>query len=839
MAKKSLATMLLTADELKQQLPITYVMHHYGHTPQSESSGRLHYYSPFREDNNPSFDVFYSEDGIQRYGDFADPENRYGSVIDLVMQFEKLSYAKAMPEVRHIFELFKEEIDWTEELNPTDRLAELPDPVLDEHLDLPVVSTTSSKVVHDLLRTRPGISIESLQAFDVRDGGHYLAAIYPDRRAIRIRNEGDKWFERGSKVSLYHAPGQGPNEHLDRTILLVEGESDAWAAYGSFGEDMVVCAIPGTGHLPEKYLSIFMGRQVLIAFDGDSAGRNASRSWAAALSEGGTSVSILPMPEGRDLASFQPEDLVNLMKDRRQASANITDLRAAKGRYVIVGAEGSEDKAISDWNLEVVEILRGEEEGGHAYVCKAHNPVGELSGEYILRPEDLASKQALSRWCRRFHGAWWGSTSEVYQLVAELEEQAVYVPVRRLAHRPMLVQPSGFCLPGLQVNTDLVFDETSAFFTEMVWYPRDDTVTSETVERLLAIHKPEVMHPILAWLAIAPLRSRYKQFPQLFVSGASGSGKTTILENSLRIMSNVTNYYALTSTTPYAVAMKVGSTNCLPVWFDEYRPGGRRSAIETLDQLARDAYTKTVSPRGGMHEDKTKLANLETDAPIVISGEDIANEQSHQDRMVRVVVPLKGKGTLPGKLVVDRHFAQEYLWWLASRGEGLSASPIMRKPEIYDEPYIEAGFNERQSYNFGVLDAGWRLLGDFVDYLPGEFQLPEAEWTGLYDMAESDTGDRIVEFLQDAYETWGPSDAMYYDPHYKCTFISSQMVMQRAQQERMADLPFRNSRALLHHLEMNLDGERLNPRKGYTSHTKIRYVSVDGNLLEDSDDEEG
>lgn len=841
---RTVGSLVITLEQLKSELPITFVMDHYGHRVARKSAGRLHYHSPFREDTDPSFDVFMSADGVQRWGDFADSDqdafSSQGSVIDLVGRFEGTDQLKRiMPVARAIYDEFLA-TDWDESLEPGERLAELDPAILETDRELPIVSSTGSPVVAALMAGRPGVTLEAMQAFEVREGPGYLAAIYPDERAVRIRDShNEKWFRPGSKTSLYHPAGLGPEDRPSWPVLLTEGESDAWAAWAAYHEDSILVAgLPGTGQVSERFMSALMGRQIVLGFDGDDSGRTFSRFWAAQLKQvGGCSVSILPVSEGRDLASYSIGALQDLMRRRRQAVVNVTDLRALRDGYAIVSSDGDKEDLVSNWCLKVVEVLLGEDD--HSYVCEVTTGEGKVDGTYVLAPKDLDSSASLSRWCRQFHGAWWGRTVSVQKLVAELEEQAVYVPTTRTVSRPMLVEPGGFALPGLSLATDVKMVPTGRVqgVATDPWPSSTRQVSAKLVTRLRRTHDRAVMDPILAWMAIAPLRSKYQQFPPLFVTGAAGSGKTTLVELALRKMVNVNDSSALTSTTPYAVSVQMGSTNCLPRWFDEYRPGGRRASIEIVDQSIRDAYNATPSLRGGMTDDKTQIAALGTDAPLVVSGEDLADEQSHRDRLIRVVVPIRGKGKLPRHRSDDAFYAVEYFRWLTVRGEGGSPSPASKPPKVDSEPYIDMGLNERQAWNLGILDAGWYLLSEFVHLLSeGEVELGKPDWSGILEMAQGDSGDRIVEFLQEMYERWGTTNkALWYHPGHDVTYISPAQVVQRAKEDRI-ELPFTSSRSLLSHLTVNLDGRRVNPRSGPTGGAqRIRYVEVPGNLLEGSD----
>jgi len=825
-----LAHQLISVDDLRSGLPIPFVMYHHGHQPVRATEDRLHYHSPFRPDEDPSFDVFRNGDGVQRWGDFAvTGDESQGSVIDLVGKFSgETRTGKIIEQTRNLYNLYLQaddtELAQVSVLGGRDDVAiEIEPAVLDSDMAQDLVSSEEPNVVASLLATRPSITIDTLRTFGVRIQDEQLLVPYPDGKAIRVRNATDKWMRRGSKLSLYYAPGEGPDDYKSRPILLVEGESDTWAAYGVFHREMVVAGLPGTGQVSSNYDRFFFGRDVVLGFDGDAAGRRFSRFWAAKLKDLDCQVSILQIAEGKDLAAYQVDDLSYLMNKRRRALVNTTNLRATKDGYYL----GTDDKGelVSNWTLEVAEVLLGAED--HSYRCRVGTSEGKGNELVVLTANDLESTAALSRWCRQFHGAWWGPTSAAQKLVAVIEEQTVYVPATRTVMRPQLVKPGGFVVPGRSFATDVQLDPDSPALsddTKTSWpAPSVENSNVRTLTRLIDMHQPEVMTPILAWLAIAPLRSLYDQFPQLFVSGASGSGKTTLVEKALPRMSNVHSWSALTSATPFAVANRMGSTNMLPVWFDEFRPGGRVATLDTLRQMMRDAYTATPSIRGGMHDNKSLVDALPTDAPLIISGEDMADEQSHRDRLIRVLVPLDGKGLLPKDSGFDRLWAPTYLDWLATRRPGMRSSYAMTPPKVRPQQYLDMGnLNERQAWNMAILDVGWDLLEEFAQDVYG-IDLPVRNWSGVLGMATSDSGDKIGEFLVDIHEMLGDHTAIWTDPQF--AFISPSQVLQQAQQMKM-DLPFTSSRALQIHLTMNMGGVKIVSGGPIPSAKRIRYVRI-------------
>ena len=74
------------AKTLRKELHPAQVLTYFGHDPEIIGRLRLSYLSPFRNDANPSLDVFRSRVHEWRVGDFA--EGWQGSSIDLILRFQ-------------------------------------------------------------------------------------------------------------------------------------------------------------------------------------------------------------------------------------------------------------------------------------------------------------------------------------------------------------------------------------------------------------------------------------------------------------------------------------------------------------------------------------------------------------------------------------------------------------------------------------------------------------------------------------------------------------------------------------------------------------------------------
>ncbi len=120
------------------------------------------------------------------------------------------------------------------------------------------------------------------------------------------------WSPPGQDIHLYNPFGHGP--HSDR-IVFCEGEFDTLAAE-SVGANAV--GIPGVGitdHVFSKsWARMFDGAELLIAFDGDDAGRDAALRLRDGLRKLGRRATIVDVPDGLDLNSWLIEDREGLRK---------------------------------------------------------------------------------------------------------------------------------------------------------------------------------------------------------------------------------------------------------------------------------------------------------------------------------------------------------------------------------------------------------------------------------------------------------------------------------------------------------------------------------------------
>ncbi len=104
---------LTTLDEIKAQMPVTYVLHKSGHEPEDRRGRDLLYLTPWRQDKNPSLACYQDEDDgiVDRWKDMARQDG--GDVLDLIGKlYPRLStFDKRLASAKVLFRVFLED-DW-------------------------------------------------------------------------------------------------------------------------------------------------------------------------------------------------------------------------------------------------------------------------------------------------------------------------------------------------------------------------------------------------------------------------------------------------------------------------------------------------------------------------------------------------------------------------------------------------------------------------------------------------------------------------------------------------------------------------------------------------------
>ena len=194
------------------------------------------------------------------------------------------------------------------------------------------------------------------------------------------------------------------------------------------------------------------------------------------------------------------------------------------------------------------------------------------------------------------------------------------------------------------------------------------------------------------------------------------------------------------------------ASNSFPIWFDEYRPGARDDAKKTLDQLLRDTYTGQVSTKGAVNTNRAEVAQILTDTPVIVTGEDTLSEKSHIDRSIVINIPMEGKNREAlDYFDFESSIGYTYLKWLHT-------NYLTTEVKLPDNHELGDTVEGRQLNNYRVLQYGYNLLQHFVFDLQIEndikWELPPKSWDLiLHDATIAQTENPILELIRWGYET--------------------------------------------------------------------------------------
>lgn len=304
-----------TVEELRA-LPILYVLERAG-VAYEDRGGFYTCKNPFRPDNNPSFDIFGEK--LERWGDFAEGSN--GDVLDLLQRFAP---NRRFVEIKDWASRLLDECQESGWSGPTEggerqvfdlekARAYVNNVLVGFNAYLPVQSFLDER--EDQLHFLPPQWL--IDTFKIGWDGERLVIPYVDR-ARRLR-----WYKTRRLDGPVRAPaGYGYDtifygEHLDTCmyapVVLCEGESDVWSGTHAAGQrDLVFLGLPtGAGTLPNGLAASLAGRRVILAFDGDLAGRTATATWTVALCDAGCRVWDLNVPDGEDLSTLSGQFLLS------------------------------------------------------------------------------------------------------------------------------------------------------------------------------------------------------------------------------------------------------------------------------------------------------------------------------------------------------------------------------------------------------------------------------------------------------------------------------------------------------------------------------------------------
>lgn len=164
----------------------------------------------------------------------------------------------------------------------------------------------------------------------------------------------------------------------------------------------------------------------------------------------------------------------------------------------------------------------------------------------------------------------------------------------------------------------------------------DPQEVAEILELVPQSRFSERFLPAVGWLYTAPLRPYVQdwegQFNTLHVTGETGAGKSSSLSLLWQLLGMDGEPMACDDT-KFALLTSMASTNSIPMWFDEYKPGDMKDwEVDRFQNLMRSTTRGGVATRG--NADKS-TEEYELKAPLMISGEQSIQGAAEERRSIQ------------------------------------------------------------------------------------------------------------------------------------------------------------------------------------------------------------
>lgn len=722
----------LDIETIKERLPLEWVVAvAAGINLVEAGEGRTKGLCPFHDDNDPSLDIYgYGE----RWGCFACPEKRGGDLFDFIGDYWELQGFPAR--IERAIELLKEYESDRSDWKGIIQTQVPPKPVTVEELggevqtSLGIVKRESTKPIEDLLSYK---GLEDLKLdwlirnwrLGVTAGGEVLAPYWNTEGKLvtyktRTAGRGGWYARRGGKLTSLYGEWQLKGALAEAPVWLCEGETDTWLASWLLRGVGVALGLPsGAGsRIRDEWVELMRDRRVTLVMDSDKAGRAAAERWFQQLNRIAGEVAIT-FPESDLCDSRNPEKVLHTGKVVPPVSGFIVpDEVNGVYREVTQRGVGAE---LSNFLFDVSKRIEYRDTLGMPNMDGFEGRfVGEAGKLVRIKTTDMENAASMRKWASQYGRSWYGQSAKhpqafqsVMQGYAPFLKEEIAVPVSGLwgadeGHSVfVLPRGSGGSLGSAIGRERWSFAEGMARYDIGGRYVlQRKPVDPQVLKSLLKLNIPGVTTPLIAWMMAAPLRSLVREFPPLAVLGGSGSGKTSL---TLAVMKLLWGWQGaeqnLTNTTPYAAKQAFAASNGLPMWFDEYRRGARKDTFVAVGQVIRDAWTGSVSTRGGVGDDLSRIEVTAAIAPMVLSGEAGLEERSHKDRVI--VVRLGREHRNPDAL---QHVVGDVE---ATGGGSVGRDIIEWQLERLDQqdPLVSLppARMDRQEQGLAVLEWGWEM----------------------------------------------------------------------------------------------------------------------------------
>jgi hypothetical protein len=311
--------------------------------------------------------------------------------------------------------------------------------------------------------------------------------------------------------------------------------------------------------------------------------------------------------------------------------------------YWIVGKAA---RQVSTFTLQPKMVLDGAFAGVEdAIICDIEAQDTKLL-DVTLPRSAFNTRAALQKQLRSFDLQWLGSESDLLLLVPFIMDQIRARGIKKVTATPVLgMHTIGdaryFIGDKATLTSEQQFDGTTG---AVAWLPTNKTHPEmhligdllqddvDAVKRYLpSVNQQASLWCMVGWFAASAFKPWLKvngvRFPHLHPTGTKGSGKTELTKLLMRIFGQLDPKPFDAGTTTFVTLALLGSTNAIPVFFDEFR----YDTVAKFEHYLRMAYDSGMNARG--KADQTTV-EYELSAPIIIAGEDMISDAAIRERII-------------------------------------------------------------------------------------------------------------------------------------------------------------------------------------------------------------
>lgn len=545
---------------------------------------------------------------------------------------------------------------------------------------------------------------------------------------------------KGIQPIIYNLPAIIKASLEKKVVIIVEGEKDAETLI-NLGF-IATCNSGGAGKFPASCVNYFLGCGVVIIPDNDEPGKKHADKVANMLLKVAREIRIIELP-----ANFK--DVTDYINAGYTVS-NLTNIIKSTPKWQPKPQEQAPlAKPPVDYNINPPFRFLGCNSGIYYYLPKEDLQITPLSAE-AHSPSNLISLAPLSWWEAKFPtrgGADWNTAKDF--MFRNSKKRGIF-DSRNLRgcgtwfDNNRVVQHNGDHLIVDGIKTPI--DEFETRFIYNASFPIDvsncQPLTKEESQPLLNICRmPSWEKPIsgtflAGWTVIAPVCGALLWRPHIWLTGASGTGKSWISDNMVKPLIGQLALHVQSNTTEAGIRQILG-INAFPVIFDEAEGEDMfsRKRLQSVLELMRQASTETGAPiiKGGQSGHATEFRirscfllssigvniNQKADASRVTI---LSLSRAHPGDRIDMFDELKEQ--------VINLITPEFAGRLRSRTLNL-IPVILKNTLIFSRAVAERFSDQRIGDQFGALLAGaWSLISDnLVSPEKASKFISEQDWT--------------------------------------------------------------------------------------------------------------